>query len=216
MPSTVSGTIDTIRLHVDHSSLSDAQILNIINNGQRRLQRETPYIFEEARVTGTVATVTTTLQQWSLPSDLKSPVRWYQIISGFYYPVYYEEFHPAIDEFAFSADSEEVFRFSIHATTGYLFPRITSAISYEFFYSKMIGDFTSVTGSNAILETLPEALEYAGIAEYYDGLGEGKRAETWRVKAADAIQALIKQVHWRKEAPQTAVPTTYGTIGRQR
>jgi hypothetical protein len=216
MPSTVSGIIDVIRLNVDHSSLSDAQVLNIVNNGMRRLQRETPYIFEEARVTGTVSTVTTTLQTWSLPSDLKSPVRWYQIISGFYYPVYYEEFHAAIDEFAFSEDSEEPFRYSIHATTGYLFPRLTSASQYEFFYSKLIGDFASVTASNAILETLPEALEYSGTAEYYDYLSEAKRAETWRVKASDAVQALIKQVHWRKENPQTTVPTTYGTIGRQR
>lgn len=196
--------------------MTDAQILNVINNIHRRLQRESPYIFEEARVTGTISTVTTTLQTWDLPSDMKAPVRFYYISSGYYFPVYYEEFHAAIEEFAFSEDSDEPFRYAIHSTVGYLFPRLTSATQYEFFYSKILDDFSAVTSSNAILQTLPEALEFGATAEYYDFLGEKTRAEVWRVKASDAVQSLIKQVHLRKEASQTAVPTTYGTIGRQR
>lgn len=216
MPSTVSGIIDLIRLNVDHSSLSDTQVLDIINNGQRRLQRETPFVFEEARVTGTISTVTTTLQTWSQPSDLKTPLRLYQIISGEYFPVYYEEHFAAIDEFAGATDAKQAERFTFYGTAAYAFPRLTTAAGYEFFYSKMIGDFAGATSSNAILEQVPEALEYSGTAEYYDYLAESKRAEAWRTKAADAVQALLKQRRWRSEAPQTAVPETYGTIGRQR
>ena len=216
MPATVSSIIDVIRLNVDHSSLSDTQVLNLINNGQRRLQREIPFVFEEARVTGTVATVTTELQTWTQPTDMKAPLRFYQIISGDYTVVHYEEFFASVEEFAGSEDSPSIERFSFYGTAAFAFPRLTSAAAFEFFYSKILQDFTTVTSSNDLLVTVPEALEYGGTAEYYDYLAESKRSSVWRTKAADAIQALIKQTRWKNEAPQTAVPTTYGTIGRQR
>ena len=214
--STVSSVIDLIRANVDHSSKADTAVLDLVNNGMRRLQRENPFVFEQAKATGTISTVGTTLQTWTFPSDMKAPLRFYQIISGEHFPVYKSEFFVSVDEFAGATDSKQAERYNFWTTSGYLFPRLSSAIQYEFYYSKFIPDFTVVASSNTILEDLPEALEYSGTAEYYDFLSEGKKAEAYRRKAADAIQALMKQNRWRDESAQTAVPTTYGTIGRQR
>ena len=212
MPATVSGIIDLVRTRTNHTGLSDAQTLDIINNGMRRLQREAEFDFAEAKATGTIATSTASVQQWTFPTDLKAPFHFYNMVSGENQEVYYSPFFDALLEFAGATTATEPSRYSFFGTVGYLFPPLQSAITYEFYYSKLLPDFTSNTGSNSLLSRAPEALEYVGVAEYYDGLEERDQANHYRKKAADSIKSLINMNRWRLTSARSAVPVTVGTI----
>ena len=218
MPSTVSGTIDLVRLRVDHSALSDAQTLDVINNGMRRLQREFPIIWLEAVATGSIATVAAAaLQTWTLPTDLKAPFRFYQYVATARTEVAFVDFFIAVQEYSGATNRSTPAKYSVFSSGGYLFPPLNSAILYEFYFEKFLPDFTGNTGSNAILERSPETLEYMGVAEYYDGLGESDRAESWRKKASDAVAAVIKQHQMFRDKAMGRLPDLAGsTLRRQR
>lgn len=215
MPATVSGTIDTVRLRVDHSSLTDTQVLDLVNNAHREMQREYPITWQEAVTQSTIATATGVLQSFSLPTDMKAPTRMYVLISGEHRQVRYKaEFFDLITEYAGATSATRPSWWSQYGGVGYFFPLLSSSLTSELYYTRILPDYTSVTGSDDILNRVPEALEYAAIAEYYLNLGEAKKAEPYYVRVAGSIRKILKQHRGEKERIRDMRPVTPGTIVR--
>mgnify|MGYP001597417019 FL=1 len=215
MPSTVSGIVDLVRLRVDHSSLTDAQTLDLVNNGQRRIQREYPSWWQEKILSQTIATVTGTLQTFALPTDMKAPGTLFSRISGAYSLIQYQaDLDGLITEYADATGVTAPQWWSQWGGTGYMFPILSSALTTEHFYHALLPDL-ALTGSNKILENAQELLEYAGVAEYYEYLSENTKAATWRTKLADAVTALLKQQRRSEEASRDPTPRTAGTVRRR-
>lgn len=215
MPSTASGIIDLVRLRVDHSSLSDAQTLDLINNGQRRIQRDYPSFWQEKIKSHTVSTTTGSLQTFALPTDMKAPGQLFATISGEHQLVVYQaDVQGLIAEYAGATGSTKPLWWSQWGGTGYFFPILSSSLTVEHFYQAQLGELTA-TGANDILVNAPELLEYSGVAEYYDYLSESTKALTWRAKTADAVAAIFKQQRSAQEEARSTVPVTPGTIRRR-
>ena len=215
MPSTASGIVDLIRLRVDHSSLTDAQTLDIINNGQRRLQRDYPSFWQEKIKSHTVATVTGALQTFALPTDMKAPGQLFATISGEHNLVVYQaDVQGLITEYAGATAGTQPLWWGQWGGTGYFFPILNSALTVEHFYHAQLPELV-LTGSNKILENAPELLEYTGVAEYYDYLSEATKSAAWWAKAADAVAAIYKQQRSVQESVRDVVPVTPGTIRRR-
>lgn len=214
MPSTVSGIIDIVRVRVNHSALSDLQVLDLINTTQRIYQRRLPIEWQRSIATQqTVSTVTAALQTFTLPSDYKAIDAVYAIISGEHRLIDYDsDFFGCVNEFAAATAAQKPTRWSLYGGSGYFFPALSTALTAQVFYHSQISDFTAVTGTSNFLTTIPEVLEFGAAAEYYDSIFETDKAQVFHAKARGAMDAFIQQQRDVQELPRTPIPVTPGTI----
>lgn len=215
MPSTASGLIDTIRLKVDNSALTDTQILDIINNAQREVIRQDPLRYTETFTSISVTTAASSLQTITLPTDLSTIIQLYNLVSGEYHPVEYrEDLLQLVADYAGATAAKELVWWSAYGNTGYGFPQVSSTLNTVLFYTTLPADFTSVTGSNALLNRHPEVLEYAALSEYYDALGENTRSIIWQKRATEALKDYLQAERSKIEDAREPIPKTPGTIYR--
>ena len=215
MPATVSSLIDTVRLRVDNSALSDTQLLDILNNANRWAQRTSPLHFNEKELRQSVSTAASSLQTLVLPTDMSEPIQLYALVSGEYHPVAYrEDTFTLIADYAGATAAKEPVWWTQWGNSGLLFPVLSSALNTVLFYEAQLVDFTSNTSTNNLVSNFPEVLEYAGTAEYYDTLAETTRADVWRAKAAKALKDLLYGEQAVRNRAKSAVPTTVGTLYR--
>ncbi len=212
--STISALIDHVRARVDHSGLTDPELLIMVNDGQRRLRREYPLPFFQSRQTGTISVASP--QTFLIPSDAQTLSRLYVYPSGEATLVQGITYFTALEQYSGATGEQVPSRWSQYGTVGYLFPPLTSAAQYEVYYQAAPAEFSSVTASNALLANLPEALEWSTVGEYHLSTGELKLSEQYFRKAADSIKALLREGEWAEESRMSAIPTTPGALRRRR
>jgi hypothetical protein len=189
MPATVSGIIDTVRLKLNHSSLSDVAILDMINDTQRIMQRAYPIKWQETLSSITVATVAASaVQSFTIPTDQKTIINVFGFISSQENIIqHHADLGYLHKNFTAATEVKLPYFWTVFGLTGYLFPRLSSALTTHLHYQAFFNDFTAIGGSNNFLVFAPEVLQFGAIAEYYDAIYETDKAKIWHAKAAEAM-----------------------------
>jgi hypothetical protein len=209
MPSTISGVIDIVRARLDFSGLSDLEMLDLINDEQRRILRQYPFLSFEGRSSGTL--VAANPQTFALPSDFAVATAFFiytatgapALVPGISYA-------EGLESYASAATQAVPARLAFYGTVGYLFPALQANAPYLMLYQSQPADFATITATNALLQKAPEVLNYATVAGAYEATGEIKLSAVMRAKAADAVKALIRQTINARETYRSAIPVTPG------
>ena len=215
MATTASAIIDTVRTTVNHSALSDTQVLVHINNTQRVAQRRYPLTWFTEAITATFPTSTAAIYVRSfsaLVSDVKAPLALYAIVSGEHTLVpYNDNFFSLIDSYAGATAAQTPDYWTHYSDNIYLFPTLSTALSMELYYNQLAADLT-VTAANTFVTNAPEVLEWGAVAEYYDSIGEAARGALYHQKADGALKLLLDQHRSVQEHARPPITITPGTV----
>lgn len=217
MPATVSSIVDLVHRKVDHTDFPDDLVLGLINNVQRRMQRRYPIFWQQAISEQTITTAGSSWRAFALPADHKQIDAVFAVVSGAHTPVAHRrDFLNLMSEYAGATDTKMPSFWSRWGNSGYLFPGLSSALTIQVFYHKMLDDLPSVTATNDFVSLAPEVLEYGAIAEYFDEIRETDKALIWHAKADGAMQLFLKQQRQNEESPHEPIPEVPGTIRRRK
>lgn len=214
---TASAIIDVVRLRTDSTALSNTQALDQLNDAQREIQRRYPLNWQEAVAAVASASPTTgNFQTFTYPTDAKSIRAVYAIISGEHNLITYaEDFLETVDEMAGATSATSPIFWSDYGETGYFFPHLSTAISYQVFYDKLLPDLT-ITGANTLTTKFPEVLKDAATAEYYEALSEVDKAAAFWGKAERRMTRYLKQQRAAKDRQREPIPQTPGRLKRRK
>ena len=229
MATTASAIIDTVRTTVNHSALSDTQVLVHINNTQRQATRRYPYSFFENVIAVTVPTSgdvnvphrafyavdyeSTSTASPTTVSRVKAIDAIFIQASGVETIVPHgPNYFALVDSYAGATAAQQPDYWSRYGTSYFFFPDLSSAATAIVYYQHVVADLATVTGTNDLVRGAAELLEYGAVAEYYDSIGEMGRAATYHRKHDAALKLILDQHRSGGERSRNPVPVTPGTI----
>lgn len=191
MPTTASALIDSVRLHADWTGATDAQVLDLLNRFQLRLQREHDFTFQECVATRTLTTSASGFSRFAEPTDSKQEKTLYYIESSERKEITYLTFYDAVESYPDPSKNGKPEHWSSWRDEVYVFPSLQSAVTVEMYYYRFLPDFTA-TESNDFLVWGHDALFYGTMREYYNYIGEEEKAKYWQVLLSDAVTSLLR------------------------
>ena len=214
MPATCSALVDQIRYEADWSGATDAQIVDVINRVQLRLQRENDFSWLEISSSKTLTTAASSAYlSYAQASDTKAIVTIYYVETNKRTIIPYLDFFQALDVHPDSTKLGKPEHWSEWQDTVYIFPTSNSALSLESWYYRILPDLT-LTATNSFVSAGYDALFFGSMSQYHMIMGEDQKAQVWGQMQLDAVKSILTyHTRARERRRSSTIPNTPGRTG---
>jgi hypothetical protein len=210
--STASALIDAVRVRQDWTGATDAQLYDMLNVVQERLQREHDFTFQEEIATRTLGTGATGFARFAEPTDGKQLNAMYLIESSARVRLTFLPFYDFLATYPNPSRTGTAEHWTIRRNEVYVGPALATAVTAEAYYYKMLPALTA-TASNDFLVFAPDTLFYGTCREQALHVGETQAATTYQSLLGDSVASLLRQHRGRKMSPRRSmVMRTPGTV----
>lgn len=209
---TTSALIDAVRQYTDWSGGTDAQILDMVNRVHFRIQREHDFTFQEQVASASLATASSGVSRFLMPTDAKEILHVYNILATATVDLEYQDFFRAQLTFMSATAAAHPTNWSVWRDEVYILPPLNSAITVQSYYYRFLPDLTA-TASDQFLNLGSDALFYGTLIEYSMFMGETQRRQEWQSLHGDAVGSLLRYHRSARVRPNfNSIPNTPGRL----